>query len=502
MIRVIDFDGETAVVHPTDTVGLCRVQRQPISFTVGDDCAKSVRADLVFFFENLSAVVQAIATVLRKEGALSRGVVVGYDTRFLSKEFAEEAARVLSSHRIPVFLAVRDVPTPCIAFTILHRKLLGGINLSASHNPPEYGGIKFSPAYGGPAGVDVTHHIEDEIRKIISDGKKGPEKREKPAKISWIDPAPPYLSHLASLIDTKILKKANLRVVVDCLNGTSRGYLDRFLEPYAKSLRRLRMVRDPTFGGKRPDPCEENLSGLMQTVRKTGADLGLATDGDADRFGIVDRGGHFIPPNDVISLVLEYLIETRPHAPYVARSLATTHRVDLIAYAHGMGRVETAVGFKYIGEVLSQGKCLLGAEESAGLSIRNHVPEKDGILACLLVAEMVADRRRSLREMLKVLDRKYGPFHSSRIDLALSESSKKTLLSNLEKNPPQALGKRKVLKCGRQDGFKLYLDKESWVLLRPSGTEPLVRVYLETRSRKDLKAIQQATERLIRQLST
>lgn len=449
-----------------------------------------------FTFERLAFVVQAIANLLRKRRSISRGVVVGYDTRFLSKEFAEEASRIFARNRIPVFLTDRDTPTPCIAFTILHRKALGGVNVSASHNPPEYGGIKFSPAHGGPAGVEVTGRIEDEIRKIMSDGKRVSENR-KCAKISLIDPAPAYLSHLGTLIDTKILKKANLCVVVDCLNGTSRGYLDRFLKGRVRGLLLLRARRDPTFGGKRPDPSADNLTELIRTVRKNGADLGLATDGDADRFGIVDRDGHFISPNDVISLVLEYLIETRPYAPYVARSLATTHRVDLIASAHGMGRVETAVGFKYIGEVLSQGKCLLGAEESAGLSIRNHVPEKDGILACLLVAEMVAHRRKSLQKMLRALTKTYGPFYSHRIDLSLTSSQKTRLLSRLEKRAPDRLGRFKVLRCGRMDGFKFYLEGERWALLRPSGTEPLVRVYLEAGSQKDLRAMTHAARALV-----
>ncbi|MBI4436658.1 MAG: phosphoglucomutase/phosphomannomutase family protein [Candidatus Omnitrophica bacterium] len=454
-----------------------------------------------FTFDRLSLVVQAIANTLRKEGSLSKGIVVGYDTRFLSREFAEEAARVLSANKIPVFLSRRDVPTPCISFNILHRKTLGGINISASHNPAEYGGIKFSPAHGGPAGVEVTHKIEEEIQALVSPDGKERAKEGKPAKIHPIDPAPPYLRHLASMLHVQELRKARLQVVVDCFNGTSRGYLDRFLRPYAGGLHLLRTTLDPTFGGRRPDPAGENLSGLIREVRKRRAHVGLATDGDADRFGIIDRGGHFIPPNDVISLVLEYLIETRPRATYVARSLATTHRVDLIAKHHGMEVVETPVGFKYIGEILSKGNCLLGAEESAGFSIQHHLPEKDGILATLLVAEMVACRRKSLREMLKALDKTYGPFYSTRIDLALAESSKRNLLRQLEEGAPGRLGKVKVLKCGRRDGFKFYLEKESWVLLRPSGTEPLLRVYLEARSRKDLVHLKMATERLIRKSS-
>jgi len=453
-----------------------------------------------FTFDRLSLVVQAIANILRKEGPLSRGVVVGYDTRFLSKEFAEEASRVLSARRIPVFLASRDVPTPCISFTILHRKSLGGINISASHNPPEYNGIKFSPAYGGPAGVLVTTKIEKEIQKLLSNGKTRPPQESTSAKIHSFDPAPPYLAHLASLLRTRVLKKARLTFVVDCLNGTSRGYLDHFLKDHAGRISVLRNTLDPTFGGKRPDPVGENLSGLIREVRKTKAHLGLATDGDADRFGIVDRGGYFISPNDVISLLLEYLIETRPRAAKVARSLATTHRLDCIAEAHGMEVVETPVGFKYLGEILAGGECLLGAEESAGLSIQHHIPEKDGILACLLVAEMVASRRKSLREMLKHLARTYGPFYSTRIDLTLTESRKAKLLSHLAKETPDALGRFKILRCSRLDGFKFYLEKEGWVLLRPSGTEPLVRCYVEARSRKDLLSIQKGAETLLRKI--
>lgn len=456
---------------------------------------RAIIAD-AFTFDRLGIVVQAIANVLRKENSPSRGIVVGYDTRFLSKAFAEEAARILAANRIPVFLAHRDVPTPCISFSILHRNALGAINISASHNPPEYGGIKFSSSYGGPAGMEVTGKIEEEIRKIQS-RRKPFLKNGKGAKISLFDPAPFYLSHLNRILHTRLLKRARLTVVVDCLNGTSRGYLDRFLKNKTSHLYLLRSTLDPTFGGRRPDPAKENLLGLLREVRRRKADLGLATDGDADRFGIVDRGGIFIPPNDVISLVFDYLIETRPLKRSVARTVATTHRLDAIARRHGMDVVETPVGFKYIGEALSRGGCLLGAEESAGLSIAHHVPEKDGILATLLVAEMVAIRRKSLREMLKRLNRTYGAFYSSRTDLSLSGPSKERLLSRLQKNPPDRMGGFKVVNVGRMDGFKFYLEKENWILLRPSGTEPLVRVYLESRSQKTLTKLKQIVERLI-----
>lgn len=451
-----------------------------------------------FTFDHLALVVQAIADDLRQQGLGRREVAVGYDTRFLSKAFAEEAARILSLNQIPVLLANRDVPTPCLSFTILSRKLAGGVNLTASHNPPEYAGIKFSPETGGQASVEITRRIEARIHALQNNHWQVP--RGAPEQgIRLFDPAPAYRRHLSGLIRLPVIRKARLRVVVDCLGGTTRDYLDRILKPVASSLEVLRYAPDPTFGWRRPEPSQENLSQLMQTVRRKRAHLGLATDGDSDRFGIVDRDGRFVSPNNVLGLAFEYLIETRGKAPAVARSVSTTHLIDAIASRHGMEVLETPVGFKYLGEIIAKGGCLLAGEESAGLSIRHHLPEKDGILACLLMTEVAAHRRQSFGQMLRRLFKTYGSFYSARIDLDLDAATKEAFLENLKEETPKEIGPWKVEKVQRTDGHKYFLGGGRWLLLRPSGTEPLIRVYMESKKQKELGALRQETERFIRQ---
>ena len=451
-----------------------------------------------FTFDRLALVVQAIADDLIQQGLGNHSVAVGYDTRFLSKAFAEEAARILSLNQMPVLLAKRDIPTPCLSFAILDGKLVGGVNLTASHNPPEYAGIKFSPETGGQASVEITKRIEARIHALQNDHWQVPQGKDE-GKIQVFDPAPAYRKRLSQLIRLRVIRKARLRVVVDCLGGTSRDYLDRILKPAVPSLTVLRAEPDPTFGWCRPEPTQENLSQLMQTVRKRRAHLGLATDADADRFGIVDRDGMFVSPNHVLALAFEYLIETRGKAKAVARSVSTTHLLDAIAERHGIQVLETPVGFKYLGELIAGGDCLLAGEESAGLSIQHHLPEKDGILACLLMAEVAAHRRQSFREMLKRLFKTYGSFYSTRIDLDLEVRTKEAFLQNLKEEVPGAIGSWKVEKEQRLDGHKYFLGEGRWLLLRPSGTEPLIRVYMESQRQKELAVLKQATECFIRE---
>ena len=449
-----------------------------------------------FTFDRLALVVQAIAEDLLQQGLGDRPVAVGYDTRFLSKAFAEEAARILSFNRLKVLLADRDVPTPCLSFTILDRKLAGGVNLTASHNPPEDAGIKFSPETGGQASVEITKRIEARIRALQNDHWQVPQGKDE-KRIEVFDPAPAYRKRLSKLIRLHVIRKAHLRVVVDCLGGTSRDYLDRVLRPAVSSLEVLRDRPDPTFGWRRPEPSRGNLSQLMQTVRRKRAHLGLATDGDADRFGIVDRDGAFVSPNDAIALAFEYLIETRGKAKAVARSVSTTHLIDRIASRHGIQVLETPDGFKYLGEIIAKGDCLLAGEESAGLSIQGHLPEKDGILACLLLAEVAAYRRQSFRQMLKQLFKTYGSFYATRIDLDLDAATKEAFLQNLKEEGPRQIGPWKVEREQRLDGHKYFLGEGRWLLLRPSGTEPLIRVYMESQKKKELAVLKKETERFI-----
>ncbi len=483
-----------------------------------------------FTFYNVRLVTQSIVNYLRSEGIEGRGVVIGYDTRFLSREFAITSSHVLSQNHIPVWLTNRDAPTPVISYHIIKKKAGGGINFTASHNPAEYNGLKFSPSHGGPAEPEVTLRIEREIEKLTKIGYKwepsppgdknvgenlwpiqeviSNPKKDRPSSSASgggsnrvFDPIPEYITHIKTLIRMDILRKARLKVVIDCMHGTSRGYLDKILEECGCSVKVLNDNLDPLFGGHRPEPARENIKGLKSEVVRWGANIGLATDGDGDRFGIIDRDGTYITANQLICLLFDYLIKTRnvrlggrhkrraerPPGRKVARSIATTSMVDAIAKRHGIEVIETPVGFKFIGPIISEGDCIIGGEESGGLSIGGHLPEKDGILACLLAAEMVAMEGRPIRDILERLSKEVGRFYAERLDLHLTQKAKESLLDMLETKPPKKITGVAVSRINRIDGFKLILADGDWVLFRPSGTEPIVRIYLESHSKRKLK---------------
>lgn len=454
-----------------------------------------------FTFANVRLVAQAIADYIKTEHRTpntERRLIVGYDTRFLSKEFAQEAATVLSSNKIRVFLCDRDVPTPVIAYQIIRKRCAGGINFTASHNPPHYNGIKFSSQTGGPATLDITKNIERNIRRL--------QKREKPRVyipdekfITLFNPRPAYLKQVERMVDLKAIKKAKLKIVCDCLYGTSRNYLDYILKEQGCKQIVLHDYLNPYFGGRRPEPAAENIKELISIVKKSKFDLGLATDGDADRFGIVDSDGTYITPNQVITLLFYYLLKSRKQksTSFVARTIATTHMIDIIAKTHGIKIVETPVGFKYFVDCILSGNCIIAGEESGGLSLSGHMPEKDGILACLLVAEMVAKEKMAIAKILNSIYKQYGRLYSHRIDLDLSNEKKLLLMRRLVSGSVKRLGRLKVVEQDTRDGCRFFLENGSWVLFRPSGTEPIVRVYFESRSKKMLKNIEQSCARLI-----
>ncbi|MFH1777258.1 MAG: phosphoglucomutase/phosphomannomutase family protein [Candidatus Omnitrophota bacterium] len=454
-----------------------------------------------FTFENVARVISAIGKYVKAQKKeknqaenIRPKIVVGYDTRFLSKECARFTAEILAAENIDVFLADRDVPTPVIAYQIIKKNADGGINFTASHNPPEYNGIKFSPAYGGPAPKKAT----DEIEKIITKNfnQKSPP-QNKPRPIIVFDASRDYLKRLRQLVDIAALKKAKLKIIIDCMHGTCRGYLDNILQKCTKNIVVLNNDLNPAFGGNPPEPKPAYIKTMIHELRRSRAHLGLACDGDADRFGIIDRDGTYINANQVLALLFEHLIKTRGKMKTVARTLSTTSMIDGIAGYNGMRVIETPVGFKYIGEVLAGGECLIGGEESGGLSIHGHVPEKDGILACLLIAEMLAIRGQSIRKILNNLYKKYGYFYNDRIDIALTEKIKLKLLNKLKTAPPVEFCNLPVKEINTIDGFKFILQDQSWVMYRFSGTEPIVRCYLETISRNRLKKLRLEARRLI-----
>ena len=453
-----------------------------------------------FTFRNVRIVCQGIAQYLRQEKIGQRGVIIGYDTRFMGERFAQVAAEVLSAHGIPSLLCDRDTPTPTISYHILHRKLAGGINISASHNPPSYNGIKFTPAWGGPALPETTKAIEQRIIPLLHGEhiKWLPWDRAKAdGMVRFVDAIPEYLASLQTHIDCESIRQGNLRVIVDPLYGTTRDYLDEFLRQAGCKLAMLHHWRDPYFGGLRPEPTLETLRELQDAVRREHAHLGLATDGDGDRFGVVDADGTFIEPNLILALLLDYLIQTRKWTGWMARSVATTHLIDAVANLHGLSVHETPVGFKYIGELLAKGEVVMGGEESAGLSIQGHVPEKDGILACALVAEMVAHTGKSLRELLTDLFSRVGTLFTAREDITIDEGVRRTLDKIID-SPPPSFADADVTKINRLDGCKLLLSDGSWFLLRPSGTEPIVRCYSEANTEERLQQIVQAGRTLLR----
>ncbi|MFQ5989306.1 MAG: phosphoglucomutase/phosphomannomutase family protein [Candidatus Methylomirabilales bacterium] len=453
-----------------------------------------------FTLQNARIVVQAIADHLKAAGLEGRGIVVACDARFLAERFAQEAAKVLTANNIHVFLCERDTPTPVVAYETVRREAGGAINVTASHNPPEWGGIKFSMATGAPALPEVTRFIEAKIQERSVNPQIEVlelETAEKAGLLTIIDPLHPYLTHLRRLVDYETIHRAGLKVVVDPLFGTGRGYLDAACRDAGCEVDVLHDWRDPLFGGGAPDPAPKRLAELGERVRRQKAHLGLATDGDADRFGIVDSDGTVVSANQILALLLRHLLTTRPGQGGVARSVATTHLVDAVARQHGVPLYETPVGFKYLSDLITQGKVILAGEESAGLSIRGHVPEKDGILACLLVVELVAARAGpSLRQLLDELYAEVGILLSRRIDLTLRHDEQERLLPKLEQ-PPRQLAGQVVTEVQRVDGTKLLFEDGSWLLIRPSGTEPVVRLYVEARNPQHLERLTEAGQKLV-----
>ncbi|MDD5132547.1 MAG: phosphoglucomutase/phosphomannomutase family protein [bacterium] len=456
-----------------------------------------------FTFENVEIVTQAICDYIKQTPDTShrRQVVVGYDTRFFSEKFAEVTAAVIAGNGLQALLSKRDVPTPTIAFEILRRQAAGGINFTASHNPAQYNGIKFSPAWGGPALPETTSIIEKSCQKYLQQPHLVKKMKFtaalKERLILMIDPRPQYLKRLRSIVDLPAIRKARLKIAVDVLYGTGREYLDELLKEAGVKIHLLHNWRDVLFGGRPPEPSYENIPELVSIVKKEKCHLGLGTDGDADRFGIIDEKGNYIQPGHVIALLLDHLQKTRKWQGVVARSVMTTNFIDAVARKHGVTVRETPVGFKYIGDILVKEGLIIGGEESGGLTIHGHVPEKDGVLACLLVAEMIACRKKPLSRILADLYKEVGMFLFERVNFHVTTDRMAELKQTLKNDPPGHIAGIKVQKIVTLDGFKFILEDGSWVGLRLSGTEPVVRYYAEANSQAKLQKLINAGKKLV-----
>jgi phosphoglucomutase len=451
-----------------------------------------------FTFDNVRLATQGIAEYLNSQSSLqnSKLVILGHDTRFLGREFSLAAAEVLAANGLTPLLCQRDAPTPVIAHTIRARKALGGINMTASHNPAEYQGLKFSTSNGAPATPDVTKQIEANIARLQAENWTFKGAVIGTFDCKTFDPRPDYFKQLRKLVDFAAIKKAKLKVAVELMYGTGRGYLDTLLEDAGAKVTLFHAERDPLFGGHHPEPNAEGMAEVSKFVRSGKAQIGLGLDGDADRFGIVDKDGTWLTPNQVLALALYHLKKNRGWTGAVVRTVPTSHQVDAVAELLGVKVHETPVGFKYIGALMESEPIIVGGEESGGLSVKGHVPEKDGILACLLMAELIATEKKSLGRILKDLEKKTGEFHSDRINVSIPPDKKEALLVKLGAGL-DSVGPFKVEKFITTDGFKFLLPNHEWVAFRASGTEPLIRCYIEAKSEAGLKKLRDACRKLL-----
>lgn len=454
----------------------------------GTDGWRAVIAD-TFTFSNLRLVSQAVADSVNEQhsGSNPPEVVIGYDTRFLSDRFAIEVARVMAGNGIIAWLSRADAPTPAVSYNVKEKNAAAGVVITASHNPPRYSGFKLKASYGGSATREQAELVEQQLRTMEVDSR-GPnmvdyQRGLDEQLIRRFDPMWNYYQHLNTLVDLDIISDQEFHVHTDAMFGAGRGSLPMILSRTRTKVTEMRGQMNPGFGGIHPEPIAKHLNDLMAAIRRDHADIGIATDGDADRVGAVDGLGNFVDPHMIFALVMRHLIENRGMTGDVVKTISTTFMIDAMAEAYGLTLHETPVGFNHIGDLMVQGDVLIGGEESGGISIKGHIPEGDGILMGLLLLEVMAHAKAPLHEIIADLQLKFGPAVYARNDVRLTHQvPKPTVVQRLLENAPQRLCGEHVVKTSQKDGVKFYLADHSWLLVRPSGTEPVLRIYAEARN--------------------
>jgi alpha-D-glucose phosphate-specific phosphoglucomutase len=455
----------------------------------GTDGWRAVISD-EFTFANVRHVAQAIAEVLLEKHANTAAdataaplAVVGFDTRFLSDRYAMAVGEVLAGNGICVALAKADAPTPVISYAIPSRGAIGGVMITASHNPPRYNGIKLKADYGGSATPAETRLVERRLAENLA-AERAPlrmdlEQALAQGRIERFDPFPSYREHLHSLVDFDAIRKAGLRVVVDAMYGSGRGYLRDLLAEAGATVTEIRGEMNPGFNGIHPEPIAKHLAPLIEEVTAGRYDLGLAMDGDADRTGAVGPTGRFIDPHSIMALTLKYLVDQRGQRGAVVKTVSTTQMLNRLAEAYGLTLHETPVGFNHISDLMLTDDVLIGGEESGGISIKGHIPEGDGVLMGMLLAEMVARSGKSPEELLDEVMNEIGSFYYGRNDFHVRPFHKTALVESLVSLAPAEMAGIPVASVNTRDGVKYLLADSSWLLIRPSGTEPVLRVYAE-----------------------
>ncbi len=445
-----------------------------------------------FTFDNVRACAQAVAGYLQDSNLGSQGLVVGFDTRFASEDFAAAAAEVMAGNGIKAFLCSRATPTPVVSYGVVTGGRSGAIIITASHNPAQWNGFKFKSEMGSSAPSEVTLELERRIAEILAGGgvKHLPlDQARNQGLVETVDLAPAYLDHIAQLMDVERIRRAGLRVTIDSMYGAGAGYIDRILGGGQTRINEIHGERNPLFPGLQPEPIAPNLAQLSDTVRETGSDVGLATDGDADRLGAVDEKGGFLSTLHIYALLALYLLEVRGERGPLVKTITGSTMLDRLGEIFSIPVLETPIGFKYVAPMMMSEKALMGGEESGGYGFRNHVLERDGILAALYLLDLMVGLAKKPSELVEYLFSKVGPHYYDRLDVKIPLEQHREVTARIRRDIPDRLAGTPVARLDTQDGFRFILKDGSWLVIRFSGTEPLVRIYAESQGPEQVKEL-------------
>jgi len=454
----------------------------------GTDGWRGVIAD-DFTFENVAKVALASASYFKRHKKIKNGVIIGYDARFLSKEFAEKSAEVMANKGIKVFISDKISSTPMVSLLCKKMNAAGGVVITASHNPAQYNGYKLKGDFGGPAHPEMIAKLERDLKRVIKQkvaSRKTFGKLLKEGKIEEIDFTSRYVEDVRSKLDLDLIRSAGIKIAYDAMHGAGQGVLAQLVP--VKVL--LRNSVNPSFGGSHPEPLPQYLQGLSEAVVAQGCDIGIATDGDADRIGAFDEKGTFVDSHRIFALLLKYFVEVKKWHGEVAKSFSVSQLINKMCDKYGLVLHETPIGFKYLCRLMTDRDILIAAEESGGLGVKGHLPERDGIYVGLLLCELMATRKKKLSELVDEIMREFGWHYFNRYDAHLTEKEKQRTLAAYKKGVGEIAGQR-VQRVETKDGYKLFFEN-GWVLVRPSGTEPLIRYYAESDTPEKVEAMLKA----------
>ena len=471
------------------------VRENPIKF--GTDGWRGIIAD-DFTFDNVRICARAVADYLKEAALAEKGLVIGYDTRFASEDFATAAAEVVAAADIRVHLCRAATPTPVISYSIVDLKAGGAIIITASHNPAAWNGFKIKSENGASVSDEITSLIEDKVSRLY--GKDSParitqEEALKKGLVEYIDPLPSYIDHISKLVNLNEIRNSGLKVIIDSMYGAGSGYLKNLLNGGPAKIIEINSERNPLFPGIQPEPITANLGKLIATITEQKASIGIATDGDADRLGIIDENGNFITTLQVLSLLTYYLLEIRGERGLIVKTINTSVVVDKLAEIYGVEVVEKPIGFKHIAPYLED-NALIGGEESGGYGFRGHIPERDGILAALYFLDLMVKTGKTPSQLLDDLFSLTGPHHYNRVDVHFPPDERENIINRIENNFPEKINEIKVDQLNTIDGFKYIMTEGSWLLIRFSGTEPLLRIYAESDTPQKVEELLQAGKKL------